>query len=152
MVGALTMSNVITLLQVPSQLTEAIVNSGLPTLAILLIIVLFYLALGMFLDGGSITVLTVPVIAPMLPVLGVDVVAFGVILMMLIETALLTPPVGLNIFTVKGHRRRAPVPDHKKRFTLCPDSDPGRRLGLRLPGAGPVAAQPDALTGRAGGR
>ena len=56
----------------------------------------------MFLDGGSITVLTVPVIAPMLPVLGIDVVVFGVILMMLIETALLTPPVGLNIFTVKG--------------------------------------------------
>ena len=102
MIGALTMSNVITLLQVPSQLTEAIVNSGLPTLVVLLIIVLFYLALGMFLDGGSITVLTVPVIAPMLPALGVDVVAFGVILMMLIETALLTPPVGLNIFTVKG--------------------------------------------------
>ncbi len=65
-------------------------------------IVLFYLALGMFLDGGSITVLTVPVIAPMLPTLGIDVVAFGVILMMLIETALLTPPVGLNIFTVRG--------------------------------------------------
>jgi TRAP-type C4-dicarboxylate transport system permease large subunit len=64
--------------------------------------VFFYLVLGMFLDGGSITVLTVPVIAPMLPALGIDTVAFGVILMMLIETALLTPPVGLNIFTVKG--------------------------------------------------
>ena len=56
----------------------------------------------MFLDGGSITVLTVPVIAPMLPALGIDTVVFGVILMILIETALLTPPVGLNIFTVKG--------------------------------------------------
>jgi C4-dicarboxylate transporter DctM subunit len=48
------------------------------------------------------TVLTVPVIAPMLPALGIDTITFGVILMMLIETALLTPPVGLNIFTVKG--------------------------------------------------
>ena len=102
MIGALTMSNVITLLQVPSGLTEFILGSGLPTVLILLLIVLFYLLLGMFLDGGSITVLTVPVIAPMLPALGIDVVAFGVILMMLIETALLTPPVGLNIFTVRG--------------------------------------------------
>jgi tripartite ATP-independent transporter DctM subunit len=102
MIGALTMSNVITLLQVPSELTELILSSGLPTVMILLLIVLFYLVLGMFLDGGSITVLTVPVIAPMLPLLGIDVVAFGVILMMLIETALLTPPVGLNIFTVRG--------------------------------------------------
>ncbi|MCF6248908.1 MAG: TRAP transporter large permease subunit [Desulfobacula sp.] len=102
MMGALIMSNVITLLQVPSNLTQAIINSGLPTYAVLICIVLFILILGMFLDGGSITVLTVPVIAPMLPALGVDTVVFGVILMMLIETALLTPPVGLNIFTVKG--------------------------------------------------
>ena len=102
MIGALTMSNVITLLQVPANLTQAIMDSGLPLYMILFCVMLFYLALGMFLDGGSITVLTVPVIAPMLPALGIDTVAFGVILMMLIETALLTPPVGLNIFTVKG--------------------------------------------------
>jgi len=102
MVGALTMSNVITLLQVPMKLTEAIVSSGLPVIGIIGILILFYLVLGMFLDGGSITVLTVPVIAPILPALGIDTVVFGVILMMLIETALLTPPVGLNIFTVKG--------------------------------------------------
>ena len=102
MIGAMTMSNVITLLRVPADLSQAIIDSGLPTLAVLAVIVLLYLALGMFLDGSSSTVLTVPVIAPMLPALGVDIVAFGVILMMLIETALLTPPVGLNIFTVKG--------------------------------------------------
>ena len=102
MVGALIMSNVITLLQVPANLTEYILSSGLPIWGVILLIVILYLCLGMFLDGGSITVLTVPVIAPMLPALGIDTVAFGVILMMLIETALLTPPVGLNIFTVKG--------------------------------------------------
>ncbi len=102
MVGALVMSNVITLLQVPANLTEFILSTGLPVWGIILLIALLYLGLGMFLDGGSITVLTVPVIAPMLPALGIDTIAFGVILMMLIETALLTPPVGLNIFTVKG--------------------------------------------------
>ena len=102
MVGALVMSNVITLLQVPANLTEYILSSGFPKWGVILLIVILYLCLGMFLDGGSITVLTVPVIAPMLPALGIDTVTFGVILMMLIETALLTPPVGLNIFTVKG--------------------------------------------------
>ena len=102
MIGALTMSNVITLLQVPANLTEAIVSASLPNILVIGVMVLFYLLLGMFLDGGSITVLTVPVIAPMLPALGIDTVVFGVVLMMLIETALLTPPVGLNIFTVKG--------------------------------------------------
>jgi len=102
MVGALVMSNVITLLQIPANLTEFILLSGLPIWGVIFLIVILYLCLGMFLDGGSITVLTVPVIAPMLPALGIDTVAFGVILMMLIETALLTPPVGLNLFTVKG--------------------------------------------------
>jgi tripartite ATP-independent transporter DctM subunit len=102
MVGALVMSNVITLLQIPANLTESILASGMPIWGVILMIVVLYLCLGMFLDGGSITVLTVPVIAPMLPALGIDTIAFGVILMMLIETALLTPPVGLNIFTVKG--------------------------------------------------
>jgi len=102
MVGALTMSNVITLLQVPSNLAEQILNSGASNVVLIGLLVVFYLILGMFLDGGSITVLTVPVLAPMLPTLGIDPIVFGVILMMLIETALLTPPVGLNLFTVKG--------------------------------------------------
>ncbi len=102
MIGALTMSNVITLLQAPANLTQTIISLGLPHVVVIGIMVLFYLMLGMFLDGGSITVLTVPVIAPILPALGIDTVVFGVILMMLIETALLTPPVGLNLFTVKG--------------------------------------------------
>jgi len=102
MVGALTMSNVVTLLQVPSNLTELIVNSGMPNLVLILLLIVFYVILGMFLDGGSITVLTVPILAPMLPALGIDTIVFGVVLMMLIETALLTPPVGLNLFTVKG--------------------------------------------------
>lgn len=102
MIGALVMSNVITLLEIPANLAESILSSGLPIWGVILLIGILYLCLGMFLDGGSMTVLTVPVIAPMLPSLGIDTVAFGVILMMLIETALLTPPVGLNIFTVKG--------------------------------------------------
>lgn len=102
LVGALTMSNVITLLQIPTQLAQFIISSDLSNFLLIAMLVVFYLLLGMFLDGASITVLTVPVLAPMLPQLGIDKVVFGVILMMLIETALLTPPVGLNIFTVKG--------------------------------------------------
>lgn len=102
MIGALTMANVVTLLQVPTTLAELIVNAQLSNFTLIVILIVFYMILGMFLDGGSITVLTVPVVAPMLFSLGIDTVVFGVVLMMLIETALLTPPVGLNLFTVKG--------------------------------------------------
>lgn len=102
MIGALTMANVVTLLQIPTNLAEMIVDAELSNTALIAILIVFYIILGMFLDGGSITVLTVPVLAPVLYSLGVDTVVFGVVLMMLIEMALLTPPVGLNLFTVKG--------------------------------------------------
>lgn len=102
MIGALTMANVVTLLQIPSNLAELITNAQLPSFVMIVILIIFYMVLGMFLDGSSITVLTVPIIAPMLAGLGIDTIVFGVVLMMLIETALLTPPVGLNLFTVKG--------------------------------------------------
>lgn len=102
MIGALTMSNVITLLQIPCNLAEYITGAELSSTMLIAILILFYMVLGMFLDGSSITVLTVPVLAPMLNMMGIDKVVFGVVLMMLIETSLLTPPVGLNLFTVKG--------------------------------------------------
>jgi tripartite ATP-independent transporter DctM subunit len=102
MMGALTMSHNITLLQIPSRLTEYIVASEFSNISLIIILFVMYLILGMFLDGGSITVLTIPILAPMFPAFGIDTIVFGVVLMMLIEVALLTPPVGLNLFTVKG--------------------------------------------------
>jgi tripartite ATP-independent transporter DctM subunit len=102
MMGALTMSHNITLLQIPSRLTEYIVASEFSNFSLIIILFVMYLILGMFLDGGSITVLTIPILAPMFPAFGIDTIVFGVVLMMLIEVALLTPPVGLNLFTVKG--------------------------------------------------
>lgn len=102
MIGALTMANIVTLLQVPTNLTNYIIDTGLPNYILILLIILLYIVLGMFLDGSAITVLTVPILAPMLPAFGIDTVVFGIVLMMLIEVALLTPPVGLNLFMVKG--------------------------------------------------
>jgi C4-dicarboxylate transporter DctM subunit len=59
-----------------------------------------YTVLGMFFDGLSITVLTIPVLYPLMPMLGIDVIAFGVTLMVLIGLAMIAPPVGLNLFMV----------------------------------------------------
>jgi C4-dicarboxylate transporter DctM subunit len=55
----------------------------------------------MFLDGLSITVLTIPVLFPLMVSLDINVIAFGVTLSMFVEMALLTPPVGLNLFMIK---------------------------------------------------
>jgi tripartite ATP-independent transporter DctM subunit len=72
------------------------------------VLLVVYLVVGMFIDGLSIVLLTVPLLAPVLPSLGYDVVWFGIILVIFIELGALTPPMGLNLFAVQSI-----VPDRK---------------------------------------
>jgi TRAP-type C4-dicarboxylate transport system permease large subunit len=66
------------------------------------IFVVMYLILGMFFDGISMTVITMPFVLPALTVAGMDTLWFGSILIILIGIAALTPPVGLNLFVLQG--------------------------------------------------
>ena len=102
MVGAMIFADVIGHLRVARLLTEWLATAGVPTWLAIVGIFILYVILGMFLEGLSITVLTVPVLFPLMPKLGLDVIVFGVILVMFVEAALLTPPVGLNLFMVKA--------------------------------------------------
>lgn len=102
MVGAMIFADVIAHLRIARLLTEWLATAGVPTWLALCGLFFLYILLGMFLEGLSITVLTVPVLYPLMPKLGLDVIVFGVILVMFVETALITPPVGLNLFMVKG--------------------------------------------------
>jgi len=70
----------------------------------LLAIIGFYLVLGLFMETLSLMVATVPIFAPIVVSLGYDPVWFGVLVIMLIETAMITPPVGINLFVVQGVR------------------------------------------------
>ena len=81
-----------------------------PTAALLLIIAL-YLVLGLFLETLTLMITTVPIIAPVVFALGYDPVWFGILLMLLIETALITPPVGLNLYVIQGVRKSGHVND-----------------------------------------
>ena len=101
MIGAMVMTDVISHLRITRIIAEWIATANIPHWLILTSLTVLYLILGMFLDGLSITVLTIPVLYPLLPSLGLDVIVFGVILMMFVEAALLTPPVGMNLYVVK---------------------------------------------------
>ena len=85
-------------------LTVAIV-SLLTLISGVLILVLFYLVLGMFMDAMSMLVLTVPIAVPMVVAVGVDPVWFGIFIVVMCEIALITPPVGMNLFVVQGLRK-----------------------------------------------
>ena len=89
-------------------LTHAVVgvvrDLGWPPLAVLLAIVGLYLLLGCFMDTLSLMIATTPIVVPIVVALGYDPIWFGVLFMILIEAALITPPVGMNLFVVQAVR------------------------------------------------
>ncbi|BBO79452.1 hypothetical protein DSCO28_00180 [Desulfosarcina ovata subsp. sediminis] len=105
MIGAMLLSNLVAHLRIPRLLTEWIVTSGFPHGVVIFCLLAMYIVMGMFLDGLAMTVLTIPVIYPLMPILGLDVIVFGVVLMVFIEMALITPPVGLNLFIIQAIAR-----------------------------------------------
>jgi TRAP-type C4-dicarboxylate transport system permease large subunit len=71
----------------------------------LLIIILFYLVLGCFMETLSMMITTIPIVAPIMIALGYDPIWLGIIIIVLVEAALITPPVGLNLFVVQSLRK-----------------------------------------------
>lgn len=101
-IGALTYSAFIGLTGYNVALTNYIVGLGLPPIALFSILVVLYLILGMFLEGASMLALTVPLVLPTVIAVGWDPIWFGVIVVSMVEIALVTPPVGLNLYVVKA--------------------------------------------------
>lgn len=84
--------------------TQWVSSLGLSTFALLALLVVFYLLLGMFMDAMSMLVLTVPIAVPVVVAVGVDPIWFGIFIIIMCEVALITPPVGMNLFVVQGIR------------------------------------------------
>ena len=93
------------------QLTDFISGLGLSALQTLMIIIVFYVVLGFFMETLTLMITTIPIVAPIVIALGYDPVWFGIVLMILIETALVTPPIGLNLYVVQGIRKGGSVND-----------------------------------------
>lgn len=87
---------------IPRALAETIGAWSLSPIALIAILTLFYIILGCFLDGLSSIVLTMAVIEPMVRVAGFDMLWFGVYLMIVVEMAQITPPIGFNLFVLQG--------------------------------------------------
>jgi tripartite ATP-independent transporter DctM subunit len=92
-------------------LTAKVKGLGWTPMETLVGVIAFYVVLGMFMETLSMMVATVPIITPVIVSLGFDPVWFGVIIILLIETAMITPPVGINLFVVQGVRARGPIHD-----------------------------------------
>ena len=86
----------------PRNLAVWIQNMNLSPYLLILVLMIFYIILGMFLDGISAVVLTMAIIEPMIRQAGFDMIWFGIFLVIVVEMAQITPPVGFNLFVLQG--------------------------------------------------
>ncbi|WP_439154171.1 TRAP transporter large permease [Yoonia sp.] len=87
------------------ELTDLMTGLGLTPLKTILVVVILYIVLGFFIETLSLMVVTIPIIVPLVVAQGYDVIWFGILMIVLIEMALITPPVGLNLYVVQGARK-----------------------------------------------
>lgn len=101
-IGANVLNPFLALTEVPAALGEGLAALGLGAYSTLVVILLSYVVLGMFLDGLAMLVVTVPIYYPVILAMGFDPIWFGVVAVIVIEMGMITPPVGLNVFVVRG--------------------------------------------------
>ncbi len=108
-IGASIFSSFLALTGIPMLLADSIVTLALPKIIILIIIILIFIALGCVMDCFSIMILMVPILFPIILALEFNPIWFGVIMVIVLELGLITPPVGLNVFVIKGAAPDVPL-------------------------------------------
>ena len=111
LIAAYFLNFVITSIGLTTQVNRFITSLGLSPVQLLVVVVIFYVILGMFMETLSMMVATVPIIAPIMFQSGFDPIWFGILVILLMETAMITPPVGINLYVVQGLRKRGKIDD-----------------------------------------
>ena len=102
LIGAHVFNPFLALTEIPSDLASLLTGLDVSPITVILILMGAYIVLGSFLEGFAMLVLTLPIVHPLIVELGFDPIWFGVLIVIIIEIGLITPPVGVNVFVVKG--------------------------------------------------
>lgn len=100
--GAAVFSYALTKLMIPQQVVQLVLDMEIGTYGFLLAMMLMLFVLGMFLESIAIILITSPVVMPVMAHLGINPIWYGVMLVINLEVAMITPPVGMNLFTIKA--------------------------------------------------
>lgn len=92
----------ITIIRLPVGITEVVAAAGLGRVGFMIIVMLMLFVMGMFFDAIAIILITTPILLPTIIALDINLVWYGVMLMINLELAMITPPVGMNLFVIKG--------------------------------------------------
>ena len=111
LIGAYFLNFVIAVIGLTTQVSRFVTELGLSPAEMLFAVIVFYLILGMFMETLSMMVATIPITTPIVVAAGYDPVWYGILVVLLMEAALLTPPVGMNLFVVQGIRERGDLND-----------------------------------------
>ncbi len=101
-IGAMMFMSFIALTRLPYELSQWVVSLPFPPIGIVAAIMIIYIPLGMFMDALSMLILTLPIFYPIVVALGFDPIWFGILVVVITELGLITPPVGLNVYILKG--------------------------------------------------
>ena len=112
--AAFMLNFVLAIFGVPQAMATMVTNLGWSPNAILWVLIVFYLVMGTFMDEYSMLVTTVPVVLPIVKAIGVDLVWFGILITVLVEVALISPPHGLNLFVLHNVRMQSAVKGEKQ--------------------------------------
>jgi tripartite ATP-independent transporter DctM subunit len=107
--GAVIFNKFIAITRLPFALAEWVVGLDMPPMAVMGLIILVYLIGGCFMDALGLILLTVPIFFPVAVKLGFDPIWFGIIITRVTEIGVITPPVGMNVYVIKGVARDVPL-------------------------------------------
>ena len=107
--GATIFGHFMAVTRVPFELSAWAGSLSLPPALIMIVIILIYLLGGCFMDAFALIMLTVPIFAPLAETLGFDLIWFGVVIVLIGEMGVITPPVGINVYVVHGVTRDVPL-------------------------------------------
>lgn len=102
LIGSMIFANFVNVVGLPDALADFVLGWDVSPFVVVLILMVVYVLLGCILESMSMIVLTVPVFYPMMQALGFDLIWFGIVVVVVTEISLITPPVGLNVFVLKA--------------------------------------------------
>lgn len=109
LIGADIFSKFLALSRIPALITQTVSDLDMSPMAIMMLILIVYFILGLFLEGIAIFVLTLPVVYPLITMLGFDGIWFGVVMIFVMNIGLLTPPMGLSVYIISGVVKDVPI-------------------------------------------
>jgi C4-dicarboxylate transporter, DctM subunit len=108
-IGAMILNRFITLTTLPDKLSDFVGGLAIPPIAVMIVIFLIYAVLGCIMDSIGMLLLTVPIFYPLVISIGFDPIWYGVIMVIVMELAAITPPIGMNVYVIAGVAKDVPM-------------------------------------------